>query len=49
MTKSPIDFILSSDRKVVGNCDVITKLDIGSDHRMVRARIEIYKKTQIRP
>ena len=26
------------------NCEVITKVDIGSDHRMVRARVEIDKK-----
>ena len=37
MTKNQTDFVLSSDRKIVGNCEVITKVDIGSDHRMVRA------------
>ena len=25
----------------MGNCEVITKVDIGSDHRMVRAKVEI--------
>ena len=45
VTKNQIDFILSSDRKIVQNCEVITKVDIGSDHRMVRARVEIDKKT----
>ena len=44
VTKNQIDFILSSDRKIVQNCGVITKVDIGSDHRMVRARVEIDKK-----
>ena len=44
VTKYQIDFILSSDRKIVRNCEVITKVDIGSDHRMVRARVEIDKK-----
>ena len=44
MTKNQIDFILSSDWKIVQNCEVITKVDIGSDHRMVRARVEIDKK-----
>ena len=44
VTKNQIDFILSSDRKIVRNCEVITKVDIGSDHRMVRARVEIDKK-----
>ena len=43
VTKNQIDFILSSDRKIVRNCEVITKLDIGSDHRMVRASVEIDK------
>ena len=28
----------------MGNCEVLTKVDTGSDHRMVRARIEINKK-----
>ena len=44
VTKNQIDFILFSDRKTVRNCEVITKVDIGSDHRMVRARVEIDKK-----
>ena len=44
VTENQIDFILSSDRKIVQNCEVITKVDIGSDHRMVRARVEIDKK-----
>ena len=44
MTKTPTDFIMSSDRKIVGNCEVITKVDIDSDNRMVRARVDINKK-----
>ena len=36
--KNQIDFILSSDRKTVQNCEVITKVDIGSDHRMVESK-----------
>ena len=44
VTKNQIDFILSSDRKIVQNCEVITKVDIGSDHHMVRAKVEIDKK-----
>ena len=44
VAKNQIDFILSSDRKIVRNCEVITKVDIGSDHRMIRARVEIDKK-----
>ena len=39
-----IDFVLVSQRGIIQNCEVITKVDIGSDHRMVRARISINKK-----
>ena len=42
--QNQIDFILSSELKIVGNCEVITKVDIGCDHRMVRAIVEINKK-----
>ena len=42
MSKNQIDFMLSSDGKIVRNCKVITKVDIGSDHRMVKA-VEINK------
>ena len=42
--QNKIDFRMSSDRQIVGNCEVMTKVDIGSDHRMVRARAEINKK-----
>ena len=41
--QNQIDFIPSSDRKIVRNCEVITKVDIGSDYRLVRARVEIDK------
>ena len=44
VTKNQTDFILPSDRKIVRNCEVINKVDIGSNHRMVRARVEIDKK-----
>ena len=44
MTKNQTNFIMSSDRKIVGNGEVITKVDIGSDRRMARARVEINKK-----
>ena len=44
MTKNQTDFILSSDRKIVRNCEAITKVDIGGDYRMVRARVNIDKK-----
>ena len=41
ITKNQTDFMLFSDRIIVENCEIITKLDIGSDHRMVRARVEV--------
>ena len=44
VTKNQLDFILFSDRKIVRNCKVIAKLDIGGNHRMVRAREEINNK-----
>ena len=34
--KNKTDFIKSLDRKIVGNCEVITKVNIGSDHKIVR-------------
>ena len=43
VTKNQTDFILSSDWKIMGNCEAITQVDICSDHRMVRARVEINK------
>ena len=43
-TKNQIDFIMSSDRKIARNCEVITKVNIGSDHIVVRARTEKSKK-----
>ena len=43
LTKTQTDFIISSDRKPVGNCEIITKVDIGRDYRIVTARVEINK------
>ena len=43
-TKNQIDFILSSQRGIVEDCSVITSVDIGSDHRMVRAKVRISRK-----
>ena len=31
MTNNKTDYIMSSDRKIIGNCEVITKVDIGSE------------------
>ena len=44
MTKIQIDFIICSDKYIMGNREVINKVDIGKDHRMVRARVEVNKK-----
>ncbi len=43
-TKNKIDFILASQRGILQNCGVITKVDIGSDHRMVRAKVTLNRK-----
>ena len=39
-----IEYILTSQRGIIQNCEVITKVDMGSDHRMVRAKIHVSKK-----
>ena len=44
MIKNRFDFMMSSNRKIAGNCEVKTKVGIGNDHRMVRARVKIHKK-----
>ncbi len=43
-TRNQIDYILSSQRGIIRDCGVITKVDIGSDHRMVRAKVHLNKK-----
>ena len=45
-TRNQIDFIMVSDRTIVKNCEVITKVDIGSDHRMLRGTIKINRKLE---
>ena len=42
--KNEIDFILCSEKTTIEDCEVITKVDVGSDHRMVRAKLKINKK-----
>ena len=44
VTKHQIYSILFSARKIVKNCEVIAKVDIGNDNRMVRARVEMHEK-----
>ena len=43
-TRNQIDFTLSSQRGIETNCEVITKADIGSDHRSVRMTLRINKR-----
>ncbi|XP_072051799.1 uncharacterized protein [Amphiura filiformis] len=43
-TRNQIDFILSSQKGIIQDCGFITKVDIGSDHRMVRAKLHISKR-----
>ena len=43
-TRTQTDFKLSSQRGIVTNCEVITKADIGSDHRLVRMALRINKR-----
>ncbi|XP_037294379.1 uncharacterized protein LOC115454908 [Manduca sexta] len=40
-TKNQIDYILSNNKHVVQNVDVLNRINAGSDHRIVRARIAI--------
>ena len=42
--KNQIDFILCYEKTTIEDCEVITKVDVGSDHRMVRAKLKINKK-----
>jgi len=42
-TRNMIDYIMTSNRKILSNCEVISKVDIGSDHRMVRGKIKLSK------
>ncbi|GFN74507.1 endonuclease-reverse transcriptase [Plakobranchus ocellatus] len=45
-TRNQIDFTMTSERNMSKDCGVITKIDIGSDHRMVRARIVINSRLE---
>ena len=45
-TRNQIDFILTPGRNIVTDCGVITKADIGSDHRMVRAKLKLNTKLE---
>ncbi|GFR76387.1 endonuclease-reverse transcriptase [Elysia marginata] len=41
--RNQIDFILSTDKPLFENTEVITSIDVGSDHRMVRGKIMLNK------
>ena len=43
-THNQIDYILSSQRGIIQDCGVISRVDIGSDHRMVRAKVHLNRK-----
>ena len=43
-TRNQTDFTLSSQRGIVTNSAVITKFDIGSDHRLARMTLRINKR-----
>ena len=43
-TRNQIDLTLSNQRGIVTNCQVITKADIGSDHRLGRMTLRINKR-----
>ena len=42
-TRNQADHTLSYQRRIVTNCEVITKADIGSSHRLVRVTLRINK------
>ena len=43
-THNLIDYILVSNKNLIQDCGVITTADIGSDHRLVRAKIRLDNK-----
>ncbi|GFO03531.1 endonuclease-reverse transcriptase [Plakobranchus ocellatus] len=44
--RNQTDFIMTSKRNMSKDCSVITKVDIGSDYRMVRARKVIHSRLE---
>ncbi|GFO10588.1 endonuclease-reverse transcriptase [Plakobranchus ocellatus] len=47
-TRNQIDFIVTSEKNISKDCGVITKINISSDHRMVRARIVANSRLEIK-
>ena len=44
--KNEIDFIISNRRDIIKNVEVINKVNVGSDHRMVRGEIKIHLRRE---
>ena len=42
--KNQIDFILTTDKTIFQNTEILTQVDIGSDHRLLRGKVKINKK-----
>ena len=47
-TRNEIDYILVDKHNIVKNVDVLNRVNIGSDHRMVRCKIQINIKQERR-
>ncbi|GFO19573.1 endonuclease-reverse transcriptase [Plakobranchus ocellatus] len=45
-TRNQKDFIMTSERNMSKDCGVITKIDVGSDHKMMRARIVVNSRLE---
>lgn len=43
-TRNQIDYTLASNKNIIANCEIISKVNIGSDHRMLRTKVKINKK-----
>ena len=39
-----IDFFLSTDKDIMIDCGVVTNVNVGSDHRMVKAKVKLNKR-----
>ena len=45
-THNMIDYIICDNKRLLMDVGVITKVDVGSDHRFVRAKVRINKKKE---
>jgi len=46
VTKNEIDYIMSNRKSIVKNVTVLNRLNTGSDHRMVRAKVVLNTRTE---